>query len=89
MKKLIAVVLIAVVMVSAAQGQAGARPVRLGIAGLSHDHVHGILGRAPKGEQGTEFSTSAKAQHGLSLHAASSTGCRPWPAGYIESPSSS
>jgi len=50
MKKLIAVVLLAVAMVSATQGQAGSRPVRLGIAGLSHDHVHGILGRAPKGD---------------------------------------
>jgi hypothetical protein len=50
MKKLIAVVLLAAAMVSATQGQAGSRPVRLGVAGLSHDHVHGILGRAPKGD---------------------------------------
>ncbi len=48
MKKLIALVLPASAVISPSRGQAGARPVRLGIAGLSHDHVHGILGRGRK-----------------------------------------
>ncbi len=31
-------------------GTAMAEPLRVGIAGLTHDHVNGILGRAERGD---------------------------------------
>lgn len=41
-----------VLMVSFSVGntQMAARPLRIGIAGLTHDHVHGLLGRAKNGD---------------------------------------
>ena len=32
------------------KGQSNSEPLRVGIAGLSHDHVHWILGRADLGD---------------------------------------
>jgi predicted dehydrogenase len=44
------ILLILIVSFSAGNGQQAMKPLRIGIAGLTHDHVHGLLGRAKNGD---------------------------------------
>jgi predicted dehydrogenase len=51
------------------------KPVRIGIAGLSHDHVHWLLGRPPRGD--IEIAGIYEPDHDLALHYAARYGFQP------------